>query len=272
MLEIYQNIPQKIDPIALAFGSFSVYWYSLGYLAAFLLVIALLYWRTYKKETDIRWNDIFDFLLYSFLAIIIGGRIGYVIFYNLNYFLLNPLEIIFPFNKSGDFIGIYGMSYYGGVLGFVLVTFIFCRKKKINFLKLTDFILPAIPLGYFFGRLGNFLNGELYGRTTTRVWGMDFGDGFLRHPSQLYEAFFEGVFLFFILWIFRNKLAKKTGSLTGIYAFGYGVFRFLIEFFREPDVYLRFVFYSLTMGQILSAFMIILGIILIKKSFKKDIL
>lgn len=266
MLEIYQNLPQKIDPVALALGSFSVYWYSLAYLIGFLTVTALLYWRVYKKETDFLWGDIFDFLLNSFLVTIVGGRIGYVVFYNLTYFLVNPLEIILPFSKDGSFTGIYGMSYYGGVLGFSFFVYFFCRKKKINFFKLTDFILPAIPLGYFFGRVGNFLNGELYGRITTQNWGMNFGDGFLRHPSQLYEAFFEGIVLFIILWIVRNKSAKKTGMISGLYLLGYGGFRFCIEFFRQPDEQLGFFLYYLTMGQILSIIMTSGGVYLIIKS------
>lgn len=266
MLEFYQNIPTKIDPVALAIGSFSVYWYSLAYLMGFLTVTTLLHWRVYKKETNILWGDIFDFLLSSFLIAIIGGRIGYVIFYNLTYFLANPIEIILPFSENGDFTGIYGMSYYGGVLGFSLFTYFFCKKRKIKFLKLTDFILPAIPLGYFFGRIGNFLNGELYGRITQQKWGMNFGDGFLRHSSQLYEAFFEGIVLFIILWIVRNKSAEKTGMISGLYLLGYGGFRFCIEFFRQPDEQLGLFLHYLTMGQILSLFMIIAGLYLINKS------
>ncbi len=266
MFEIYQNLPGQIDPIAFALGSFSVYWYSLMYVIGFLTVASLLYFRVYKKETNFIWDDVFDFLLSSFLAVIIGGRVGYVLFYNLPYFLANPLEIIFPFGENGDFTGIYGMSYHGGALGFILAACFFCKKRKINFLKLTDFILPAIPLGYFFGRVGNFLNGELYGRVTTKVWGMDFGDGLLRHPSQIYEAFFEGIILFLILWLARNKVSEKKGFISGLYLAGYGIFRFVIEFFREPDAQLGFVFGFLTMGQMLSMIMLVAGLYLINKS------
>jgi phosphatidylglycerol---prolipoprotein diacylglyceryl transferase len=176
------------------------------------------------------------------------------------------LEIILPFSRSGDFTGIYGMSYHGGVLGFILVAYFFCKKRKINFLKLTDFILPAIPLGYFFGRMGNFLNGELYGRITQQKWGMDFGDGFLRHPSQLYEAFLEGIILFIILWLVRNKSFKRRGMISGLYLLSYGGFRFCIEFFREADIQLGLFFNYLTMGQILSTIMISGGFYLIIKS------
>lgn len=267
MLDFYRNLPQRIDPAIFSVGSFSVYWYSLAYLAGFSVIMALLYWRVYKKETNLVWNDIFDYLLNSFLAIIIGGRLGYVIFYNLDYFLVNPLEIIFPFGENGNFTGIYGMSYHGGVAGFILATYLFCKKRKINFLKLTDFVLPAIPAGYFFGRIGNFLNSELYGRETNEAWGMNFGDGLLRHPSQLYEAFFEGIILFIILWTLRNKLIGKIGLISGLYLSGYGVVRFVIEFFREPDIQLGTFFNYLTMGQILSTIMIGGGLYLINSSY-----
>ncbi|KKP67185.1 MAG: Prolipoprotein diacylglyceryl transferase [Candidatus Moranbacteria bacterium GW2011_GWE1_35_17] len=268
MLEFYQNLPSKIDPIAMSVGSFSIYWYSLMYLIGFVVIALLLYWRVYKKETDIVWDDIFDFLINSFLAIIMGARFGYVLFYNFNYFLDNPLEIIWPFDSIGEFTGIYGMSYHGAVIGFVAVTYFFCKKRKINFLKLTDFVLPAVSLGYFFGRVGNFLNGELYGRVTTSKWGINFGDGLLRHPSQLYEAFFEGIILFLILWLLRNKLIGKAGLISGLYLAGYGIIRFAVEFFREPDVQIGFVINILTMGQILSLFMITAGLYLINKKFK----
>lgn len=268
MFDFYQNLPEKINPAIFSIGYFSIYWYSLMYLLGFTTIVLLLYWRVYKKETDILWNDIFDFLLNSFLAIIIGGRIGYVLFYNLNYFLANPFEIIFPFGENGNFTGIFGMSYHGGVAGFILAAYFFCKKRKISFLKLTDFILPAVPAGYFFGRMGNFLNGELYGRVTDVGWAMNFGDGLLRHPSQLYEAFFEGIFLFLILWLGRNRFSKKRGLISGLYLVGYGIARYVIEFFRQPDEHLGFFFHYLTMGQILSIIMIGGGIYLINKKFK----
>ena len=271
MLKFYQNLPQEIDPVFFSVGSFSVYWYSMMYVVGFTVIITLLYWRVYKKETEILWGDILDFLLDSFLAVIIGGRIGYVLFYNLSYFLANPSEIIFPFSKDGAFTGIYGMSYHGGVLGFILATYLFCKKRKINFLKLTDFVLPAIPLGYFFGRVGNFLNGELYGRVTTAKWGMYFTEGVLRHPSQLYEAFFEGIVLFLLLWLLRNKLAKKTGMLSGLYISSYGLVRLIIEFFREPDSQIGFVFGFLTMGQMLSLIMIVGGLFIINKNLNYSV-
>jgi len=265
MLDLYQNLPLKIDPIFFSMGSFYVYWYSLMYLIGFSVVSGLLYYRVYKKENFVSWYKIFDFILYCFLGSILGGRIGYVIFYNLGYFVNNPLEIFLPFSKDGDFIGIYGMSYHGGVLGFILVAYFFTKNNKINFWKILDFILPAVPAGYFFGRIGNFINGELYGRDTTVWWGMDFGDGILRHPSQLYEALGEGVLLFIILWLLRNKLATKIGMISGAYLLGYGIIRFGIEFFRQPDEQLGVFLNYLTMGQILSACMIAVGCYIILK-------
>lgn len=269
MLDFYQNLPEKIDPVAFNMGSFSIYWYSSMYLAGFLMVAGLLYWRIFKKETDLVWDDVFDFILFVFSGSILGGRIGYVIFYNFSYFFSNPLSIIMPFSENGDFVGIYGMSYHGGVLGFVLTGYFFSQKRKINFWKMMDFVLPAVPAGYFFGRLGNFLNGELYGRITDGKWGMNFGDGLSRHPSQLYEAFFEGLILFLFLWLVRNNFSKKAGMISGLYVFSYGIIRFILEFWREPDEHLGFIFSFLTMGQILSLIMIAIGFYIISKNKKK---
>jgi len=268
MLEFYQNLPSKIDPVFFQIGSFSIYWYSIMYLVGFGTVSGILYWRVIKKENFYKWENIFDFILYSFLGGILGGRIGYVIFYNLDYFWNNPLKIFFPFSSDG-YTGIYGMSFHGGVIGFVLTALIFCRKKKINFWQMADFVLPAIPAGYFFGRMGNFINGELYGRATDKIWGMYFDDGILRHSSQLYEAFFEGIVAFIILWIVRNKFLAQKGFIMGLYLITYGIFRFVIEFFREPDWQLGFIVGNFTMGQILSGCMIAIGYYIIFRVGKK---
>lgn len=264
--ETYQNIPELINPIAFSIGFLSVRWYSLTYLVAFAVIVFLLKWRIKKKESDFKWNDILDFLIYSFIGILIGGRLGYVFFYDLGYFTSNPVEIFLPVQISNfqfQVTGFYGMSYFGALLGVSAISYFFAKKRKINFWKLLDFILPAIPAGYFFGRVGNFLNGELYGRVTEKKLGMDFGDGFLRHPSQLYEAFFEGIILFVVLWILRNRFRDKLGIIIGLYLSGYGLFRFLIEFFREPDVHLGFVLGLLTLGQIFSVLIFFIGIFVI---------
>jgi phosphatidylglycerol:prolipoprotein diacylglycerol transferase len=196
----------------------------------------------------------------------LGARLGYVIFYNPSYYLSHPLEILLPFNFSNGirFVGIAGMSYHGGLMGVILATFWYCRKSGLNFWEISDLFIPVIPLGYTFGRLGNFINTELYGRTTQKAFGMFFPSApgtALRHPTQLYEAFFEGIFLFLLLWSIR-KMKLPGGGLFAIYLAGYGTVRFFIEFFREPDAQLGFVFMSFTMGQVLCAAMIAGGALL----------
>lgn len=259
LLEIYQNIPQNINPIAIPLGFFSIKWYALMYLVAFFVVYKLLLWRIKKGESKniLSKEKLLDFILYSFIGLLLGARLGYVLFYGGNYFLNHIFEIFIPFDfSSGQFIGIYGMSYHGGLLGVIISTIIFCRKNKIDFWKFSDFVLPAIPAGFFFGRLGNFLNGELYGRITEKWWGMHFDSLIiLRHPSQLYEALLEGALLFFILWTIRNKKVF-LGFFLAFYLFAYGAVRFSVEFFRQPDWQIGFVWKGLTLGQMLSVVMI----------------
>ena len=276
-LEFYQNIPIHLNPIAFKIGFFPVEWYSLMYLAAFVTVYLLLSWRlkNEKLQINISLEKIENFILWVILGVVIGGRIGYVLFYEPSYFLAHPLEIISPFDMAGNFIGLYGMSYHGGVLGVLLVSFIFAKRNKIAFFSLADFVIPAIPAGYFFGRIGNFLNGELYGRLTQSHWGMYFYNSMnltweLRFPSQLLEAFFEGLALFLILWIGRNKKWMQ-GNFLSAYLLGYGIFRFGIEFVREPDWQIGFVGQSLglhlTLGQVYSIIMIFLAVgIYLRKS------
>jgi len=275
IFESYQHIPYLIDPTIFKFGIFSLGWYSLMYIVAFLVVYALLMYRLKRGEWDRRekydGEMISDFLLAVFIGLLIGGRIGYVLFYNFQYYAANPMAIISPFDSvTGELVGIYGMSFHGGLLGGLLAAFIFIRKKKLDFWKFSDFIIPAVPLGYFFGRIGNFLNGELWGRATTKAWGMYFpGDteGLLRHPSQIYEALSEGLILFLVLWLLRNN-EKAKGKLFGIYLAGYGIMRIVSEFFRDPDPQIGYVFGYFTLGQLLSVPMIVLGIIMVFKKKK----
>lgn len=269
-LNLYQNLPLSINPIALKIGFFSLAWYSVMYLVAFLVIYLLLQWRikndskTFPDFLNISKN-IENFFIYSIVGIIIGARLGYVIFYDLNFFLENPWQIISPFDSGGNFIGIYGLSYHGGLLGVILASIFFVRKYKINFWRFADFIIPAIPLGYFFGRMGNFLNGELYGRLTDIPWGMYFLDEnlivALRHPSQLYEALFEGIIIFLILWFLRNN-QKMSGKLLPLYIFLYGFFRFFIEFWRQPDTQIGLLAGFFTLGQIFSLGMMVVGIVI----------
>ncbi len=265
MLEIYQNLSQYVSPIAFSIGFFDIRWYSLMYIIAFTVVYFLLKYRTKKNNNLFEKLLLLDLIIYVGIGILIGGRLGYVMFYDLQYFLHNLLEIFLPFQiVDGEvvFSGISGMSYHGGLGGAILAGVIFARKYKINFWRLINFVMPAVPAGYFFGRIGNFLNGELYGRATEKWWGMYFGtEKFLRHPSQLYEAIFEGIFLFIILWSLRdNKKINQNRMMLPIYLIGYGAIRFCLEFWREPDMQLGFVFDNFTMGQLLSMMMVIIGI------------
>ena len=208
-----------------------------------------------------------DATTYLILGLIIGARLGYVVFYNFSYYIKHPLEIILPFSFSNGitFTGISGMSYHGGLIGATFAAWVYIHRAKLDWWSAVDLFVPVAPLGYMFGRLGNFMNGELFGRVTTSPIGMYFPmaapAGELRHPSQLYEAFFEGIFLFVILWSIR-KIKMPNGAMLALYLIGYGFVRFFIEYFREPDAHLGFVLFSFSMGQILCLLMIATGILL----------
>ncbi len=242
-----------------------VRWYGLMYVVAFSVVYYLALYRIKTEKFAYAKEVIADFMFWAIIGILVGGRLGYVLFYNLPVFLSDPLRIVLPFTLSGGFqyTGIFGMSYHGGAIGLLLATLLFCRRRKLNFWQVVDFFCPIIPLGYTFGRLGNFINGELWGRVTSMPWGMYFpldSTNQLRHPSQLYEAFFEGIVLFVILWNLRKK-SRFDGFLLSAYLIGYGAIRFFIEFFREPDPQLGFIAGPFTMGQVLCFVMILGGII-----------
>jgi phosphatidylglycerol---prolipoprotein diacylglyceryl transferase len=291
-INFYQNIPFHINPIAFKIGFFQIGWYALSYLAAFAVIYWLLRYRIKKQENgfqileqsknhkekqNIKYQMLDTFFLYAIFGVLIGGRLGYILFYNMPYYIAHPLEIVSPYNfKEHLWVGIYGMSYHGGLLAVILIAICFCRPVRssvkaevakgkfngVNFWDFSDFVVPAIPAGYFFGRLGNFFNGELYGRVTQSSWGMYFFDGentFLRFPSQLIEAFLEGAVIFFALWIFRNKPFLK-GRILFMYIFLYGLARFLAEFFRQPDEQIGYISGFLTLGQIFSLLMIFIGI------------
>jgi phosphatidylglycerol---prolipoprotein diacylglyceryl transferase len=264
----WQELPSHMSPVIFQLGSFRVQWYGLMYLAAFFLTYLL---ARYRMRTESRFqmhDDDFlkDLLTWAFVGVLLGGRFGYVFFYNFEYYLQHPIEIIFPFRHTSSgwqFTGISGMSYHGGLIGAIMGPYLFCRKHKADFWNLCDLFFPIAPLGYTFGRLGNFINGELWGRETTSAWGMRFpdapGEG-LRHPSQLYEAFFEGIVLFAILFLLRKRGFPK-GAFTGLYLIGYGIFRFGIEFVRQPDAHLGLLFFgAFSMGQALCFAMIAVGI------------
>jgi phosphatidylglycerol:prolipoprotein diacylglycerol transferase len=261
----WQHLPQHISPVIFEIGWFRLQYYGLMYIVAFALTYFLVRYRIkHEARFEFSKNQVNDSITYAIVGLIIGARLGYVVFYNFGYYLRHPLEIFLPFSFSNGFAftGISGMSYHGGLIGILLAAVWYVRKAKLNYWQLMDLYVPAVPLGYTFGRLGNFLNGELFGRATTAPIGMYFPQAperALRHPSQLYEAFFEGIFLFIILWSIR-KIKMPTGAMLAIYVIGYGSVRFFIEFFREPDAHLGFIFLSFSMGQILCTMMIAGGI------------
>ncbi len=257
-------MPEHINPNIVQIGSFQLRWYSFMYIAAFLTSYLLVIYRIkHESRFDYKPETIQDLFIWLITGLILGARLGYVLFYNFAYYTRHLLEIILPFEFSDGirFVGISGMSYHGGAIGVLISGILFCRKYHLNIWNLADLLCPVIPLGYTFGRIGNFINGELFGRITNVPWGMYFPldpQHQLRHPSQLYEAFFEGIFLFTVLWRFR-KSPFPMGSFLGIYLIGYGAVRFVIEVLREPDAQLGLVMGPFTMGQLLCLAMIIIG-------------
>lgn len=251
----WNTIYSHFDPVAFWFFKIPVHWYGLMYVLALLVALFIAKWMVKKYAYPLSQSLLDSFFLWVEIGVILGARLGYIIFYdpNTSYYLAHPLEIFNPFDTQGNFIGIRGMSFHGAVLGFLIASLIFARLKKINFWMLMDLAGLSIPLGYIFGRIGNFLNQELVGRETTSAIGI-YVDGVLRHPSQLYEAFLEGVVVFVILYLWhkRKRFVGEIGILYGIF---YSLTRFIAEFFREPDVQLGFIAFDwLTQGQLLSLF------------------
>ena len=244
----------QFDPIALHLGSFGIHWYGLMYLIGFLAFLGLGKWQI-KYRTWHNWTleMLDDALFFGALGVILGGRLGYVLFYQPSYFAQHPFEIFAVWQG--------GMSFHGGFLGVLVAMFIFARKYQIKWLAIMDFVAPLVPIGLGAGRMGNFINAELWGRVTNAEYGMVFPlvDTQLRHPSQLYEFALEGVVLFLMLWIYSAK-PRATGAISALFLIGYGSFRFLVEFTREPDSYLGLLSAGLSMGQWLSLPMILLGV------------
>jgi phosphatidylglycerol:prolipoprotein diacylglycerol transferase len=260
----WQHLPEKMNPVIFSLGGFRLHYYGLMYLVAFAVVYILVIYRIKReKRFRISADEIQTLMIFMMIGVIVGGRLGYVIVYNPLYYLKNPLEIFLPFNFSNGitFTGISGMSFHGGLIGVIVSIWMFTRKTGFNFWNTVDLFAAVVPLGYTFGRIGNFINGELYGRVTSASIGMYFplapGQN-LRHPSQLYEAFFEGIVLFIVLWTLR-KLKTPNGAMLSFYIIGYGFVRFFIEFYRQPDPQLGFVFMSFSMGQLLCGLMMVCG-------------
>ena len=245
----------NFDPVAIQIFSIEIRWYSLAYIIGILLG-----WILSKRFfiSNIELKEKFDdFLTFVILGIIIGGRLGYVILYNPNYYLDNLIDIFKIWEG--------GMSFHGGLIGVVLASFYFAKKNNQNFFIYLDVISIVAPIGIFFGRIANFINSELYGTETNLPWAVQFIkiDNLYRHPTQLYEALFEGLILFLILIYLRNKgLIKITGLMSGIFLICYSIFRFMIEFLRVPDEQIGYLLFNLTMGQIISCIFFLIGIYL----------
>lgn len=266
-LSWWTRLPYLVSPNLIEFNGFAIRYYSLMYVLAFVTVYALIRYRLKTEKFTVTVENLDTFFIWAACGVILGGRLGYVLFYNLSYYLHHPLQVFLPFNfENGfSFTGISGMSYHGGLVGVILAGLLFCRKHRIHFFQFTDLICPAVPLGYTFGRIGNFLNSELYGRITEVPWAMVFPSDpthALRHPSQLYEAFFEGIFIFGILWTIR-KSRSFSQMMLGLYLITYGLVRFVIEFYRLPDAHINFVIDRFSMGQLLCGLMIAAGGLLI---------
>jgi len=255
-----------IDPVALALGPIKIHWYGISYVVGIVAAWLLLRWRA-KNNPLLGWKQdhIDDMVFYATLGIIIGGRLDSVLFYNLPYCLDHPIDV-FKINQGG-------MSFHGGLIGVLLAMVWFARKTNSTFFQVTDFIAPVVPIGLGCGRIGNFINGELWGAPSSVPWAMIFpgsaAGGVPRHPSQLYEALLEGLLLFVILWIYSAKPRPKM-AVSGLFLLGYGIFRFGVELVREPDAHLGYLAFEwVTMGQVLSSPMIILGIVLLIWAYKK---
>lgn len=245
----------QIDPVAIAIGPLSIHWYGLMYLLGFTFFILLGRYRIkHSPHATFTYEMLDDALFYGMLGVILGGRLGHVLFYQFGYYLEHPLHIFAIWEG--------GMSFHGGFLGVFVAMMLLARKYKLSWLTVTDFVIPLIPLGLAAGRIGNFINGELWGRHTDVPWGMVFPyvDEFPRHPSQLYQFALEGVLLFIFIWIYSSK-PRATGAVTGMFMIGYGVLRSFAEFFREPeDGFMGVMTLGITMGQWLSIPMIVAGI------------
>lgn len=254
----------QFDPVALQLGPLAIHWYGLMYLAAFMTFLWLGHKRIAKLNQPIFNAKLLDDLLfYGVIGVIVGGRLGEVLFYNPGYYFSHPAKILAVWEG--------GMSFHGGFLGVLVTMAWFARKQKIRWLQLMDFIAPLVPPGLAFGRLGNFINGELWGRPTNVPWGMIFPhvDNLPRHPSQLYECALEGFVLFLILWWFSQK-PRPIGAVSGLFLIGYGNFRFIGEFTRNPDDGIfGLMTFGISMGQWLSLPMVAIGIVLILSSYRR---
>ena len=254
----------QIDPVALSLGPLQVHWYGLMYVIGFLGFLILGKKRAKRKNSPVTPEQVDDMMFYGALGVVLGGRIGYMFFYNFSTLVHDPISFFQVWDG--------GMSFHGGLLGVIVVMYVLAKKWNLKILQISDFVAPMIPIGLGAGRIGNFINGELWGKPTDVPWGMVFpqADQLARHPSQLYQFALEGILLFSILWVYSNK-PRPLGSVSGLFLVAYGVFRFLIEFIREPDIQIGYIAWGwLTKGQLLSIPMIIVGIVLMIWAYKRE--
>jgi len=248
----------NFDPVAFNLFSLEIRWYSLSYI--FGIIFAWIYCKKFLIIEEKILNLFDDLISYIIIGVILGGRLGYVVFYNLNYYSKNVLEIFMIWEG--------GMSFHGGLLGVIVSTYIFSKKNNINPFNFLDLISMSAPIGIFLGRISNFINSELYGRETDLFWSVKFEkiDNIFRHPSQIYEAIFEGIILFVLLnFLFKKQLYKSPGLISSLFLIFYSSFRFLIEFTREPDVQIGYILFNLSLGQLLSFLFFMFGIFLFFK-------
>ena len=248
----------NFDPIALNLFSLEIRWYSLSYV--FGILFAWIYCKKFLIKDEKILNLFDDLITYIIIGIILGGRIGYILFYNFSYYSKNLLEIFMIWEG--------GMSFHGGLLGVIIATYIFSKKNNINTFLFLDLISMSAPIGIFLGRIANFINSELYGRETDLFWSVKFEiiDNTFRHPSQIYEAIFEGIILFMLLnFVFKKQFYKLPGLISALFLIFYSIFRFFIEFTREPDMQIGYILFNLTLGQLLSFLFFMIGLFLFYK-------
>jgi len=248
-----------IDPVAFSLGPLTVHWYGIMYLLAIGSAWLIAQRRSLRADSPLSASQVEDLIVYGAFGVVLGGRFGYVFFYNFDRWLADPLWLLRVWEG--------GMSFHGGLLGVMLAIALYCRKIKVSYLATMDFVAPLVPLGLCFGRIGNFIGQELWGRVTDASWGMVFpkaGDGLARHPSQLYQAFLEGLVLFAIVYWFSSKPRPKT-AVAAVFLIFYGIFRFVVEFVRQPDAHLSESLWLgwMTRGQMLTIPMVIGGLALL---------
>ena len=255
----------QFDPVAVHIGPFGVHWYGLMYLLGFAAAWALGRWRAQRPGSTWQAQEVGDLLFYAALGVVLGGRLGYVLFYQPAHHLAHPLDVLKVWQG--------GMSFHGGLLGVLAAAWLYGRKTGRGFFGVTDFVAPLVPPGLLFGRLGNFINGELWGRPADVPWAMVFpqaGDALARHPSQLYEAALEGLVLFALLWWFSARPRPRM-AVSGLFLLGYGAARFAVEFFRQPDAFLGYVALDwLTMGQVLCLPMLLAGVAMMVLAYRRQ--